>query len=320
MNQSLIPTTPADVHTIAQSLASSGYFKDASDATKAFVKVLAGAELGLPAFQSMSGIHIVQGKPSLGGGLIASLIKRSGKYNYRVVKHDATICQIEFTEGGQVIGESVFTMAEAKAANINMEWNREKGGWQEKATWKNFPKNMLFNRAMSNGAKWHCPDVFGGPVYTEGELEEAPVVQDTTAEVVESRRKPYEKEHEYQARIQPAAVEATVTTQPAAEPVKMSKKESAELMKALDEWNKAVGLMVSDPDQVHSPESYDKAAEALGKIPNLNREEKIKMFRGLVALAEEQGVDYDKETKRFYATPEAAEMAQQAIGEEVPIE
>jgi hypothetical protein len=29
---------------------------------------------------------------------------------------------------------------------------------------------MLFARAMSNGARWHCPDIFGGPIYTPEEL------------------------------------------------------------------------------------------------------------------------------------------------------
>jgi hypothetical protein len=29
---------------------------------------------------------------------------------------------------------------------------------------------MLFARAMSNGARWYCPDVFAGPAYTPDEL------------------------------------------------------------------------------------------------------------------------------------------------------
>jgi len=37
--------------------------------------------------------------------------------------------------------------------------------------WKKYPRNMLFSRAMSNGAKWHCPDVgAGAPIYTPDEL------------------------------------------------------------------------------------------------------------------------------------------------------
>ena len=36
--------------------------------------------------------------------------------------------------------------------------------------YKGFARNMLFARAMSNGARWFTPDVFGGPVYTPDEL------------------------------------------------------------------------------------------------------------------------------------------------------
>ena len=37
--------------------------------------------------------------------------------------------------------------------------------------WRKYPKNMLFARAISNGVKWHCPDVMNGqPVYTPDEM------------------------------------------------------------------------------------------------------------------------------------------------------
>ena len=38
-------------------------------------------------------------------------------------------------------------------------------------SWKHYPRNMLFSRAISNGAKWYCPDLFGGPVYTPDEMD-----------------------------------------------------------------------------------------------------------------------------------------------------
>jgi hypothetical protein len=38
------------------------------------------------------------------------------------------------------------------------------------ATWRQYPENMLFWRAMSNGVKMFCPDVFLAPVYTPDEL------------------------------------------------------------------------------------------------------------------------------------------------------
>jgi hypothetical protein len=66
-------------------------------------------------------------------------------------------CEIVFFENGSECGRSRFTLEDARRAGTK---NLEK-----------FPKNMLFARAMSNGVRWHCPDVTGsGPVYTPEEL------------------------------------------------------------------------------------------------------------------------------------------------------
>ena len=141
----------------AQAMVASGYFSDAKDIAQAVVKVMAGAELGLPPFASMTGIHVIKGKPTLGANLIASLIKSSGRYNYRVTEHTDDICKIAFYENGEKVGESVFSSQDAQRAGVQ---NMQK-----------FPKNMLFARAISNGARWHCPDIFSGAaVYTAEEL------------------------------------------------------------------------------------------------------------------------------------------------------
>lgn len=137
-------------------LAKSGFFQDARDASQAIVKVLAGRELGFGPIASMTGVYIVKGRPALSANLMAAAIKRSGRYTYRVVRLDDQACEIAFFENGQEIGRSQFTADDAKRAGTQ---NMDK-----------FPRNMLFARALSNGAKWFCPDIFGGPVYTPEEL------------------------------------------------------------------------------------------------------------------------------------------------------
>ena len=151
----LAPMSLSDLGTV---LARSGFFADARQANQAMVKVLAGKELGVGPITSMTGINIIKGKVSLSANLIAGCIKRSGRYNYRVAEQTAEKCSLEFTENGQVCGKSEFTIDDAKHAEIYG------------AMWKKYPQNMLFARAISNGAKWFCPDVFGGPVYTPDEL------------------------------------------------------------------------------------------------------------------------------------------------------
>lgn len=145
-----------DIMTMAKTFAESGMFADTRQAAQAFVKIQAGQEIGIAPFQAMSGIHIIKGKPTIGAGIIASKIKGSGKYDYRVIKQDDSLCSIDFYQGKEKIGNSSFTIAEAKKAGTQ---NLDK-----------FPKNMLFARAISNGVKWYCPDVFSGPVYVPEEM------------------------------------------------------------------------------------------------------------------------------------------------------
>ena len=87
MNTSLVSYNQEDftvMQSMAKTMAESGFFADIKQVAQAMVKIQAGRELGLPPFASMSGIHIVQGKPVLGANLIATMVKNSGRYDYRV--------------------------------------------------------------------------------------------------------------------------------------------------------------------------------------------------------------------------------------------
>ena len=145
-----------DIFRLGDVFARSGYFQDAREAQQAIVKILAGRELGIPPVAAMTGIYLINGRVALGANLIAAAIKRSGRYDYRVQRLDNEACEIVFFQGTERIGESTFTLADARKAGTK---NTEK-----------FARNMLFARAISNGARWHCPDIFGGPIYTPEEL------------------------------------------------------------------------------------------------------------------------------------------------------
>jgi len=178
----IIPDMP--VMELGSVLARSGYFNDAREAAQAVVKVLAGRELGFGPIASMTGFYIVKGHVSMSANLMGAAVKRSGKYDYKVTRLDNDGCSIAFYQGKEQLGESTLTMAEAKTAKMDQEWDKETKSWKPKFTWQNFPRNMLFARAMSNGVKWFCPDVTGGPVYTPEELGE--IVDGETGEVVKS--------------------------------------------------------------------------------------------------------------------------------------
>jgi hypothetical protein len=158
-----------DIMNISKAFYESGMFTDIKSIAQAMVKISAGQEIGIPPFASMTGIHIIQGKPTIGAGLIASRLKGSGKYDYRVVDASEKVCSIDFYQGNTKIGNSTFTIEDARKA---LTKNIDK-----------FPKNMLFARAISNGVKWYCPDIFSGPVYVPEEMQVVTTEEATHIEV-----------------------------------------------------------------------------------------------------------------------------------------
>lgn len=175
-----------DLARIGKMMAVSGYFQDAREAAQAAVKVQAGMEMGFGPFTSMTGIHIIQGRPSVGANLMASAVKTNPRYDYRVREMTDQACRIEFFEivngKRESIGVSEFTLADGKKAGTK---NLDK-----------FPRNMLFARAMSNGIRWFCPDAFNGStVYTPEELgadvdEDGNIIEIPRVEVIHPKAEP----------------------------------------------------------------------------------------------------------------------------------
>jgi len=151
----------AEVQTLGALLAKSGYFQDAKDAAQACVKVLAGQELGLPPIASMMGISLIKGKVTLSANLMAALIRQHG-YDFRVERLEQDGCTLSFlAKDGKELGKSTFTARDAQAAGIRGDM------------YNKYPRNMYFARAISNGARWFTPEIFGGvPVFSDGELGE----------------------------------------------------------------------------------------------------------------------------------------------------
>jgi hypothetical protein len=163
--QSLAVRQAIGVEKLGEIMFKSGYWQDTRSQAQAIVKILAGAELDFGPITSMNGVYIIEGKTTLAANLVGAAIQRSGRYRYRVVEHDDEHCTIDFFEivGGkrEKLGTSSFSQADARAADLLGKRTR---------MWEKFPRNMVFSRALTNGARWYTPDVFGGPVYTPDEL------------------------------------------------------------------------------------------------------------------------------------------------------
>lgn len=189
-------TTFDEVERAAKAMAISGFFADTRQASQAIVKIMAGRELGVGPFASMTGVNIIKGKPAFSANIMAACVKKSGRYNYRVTEMTDKGCTIEFMEKmdgkWQTGGVSSFSLEDAKKAGTQ---NLDK-----------FPRNMLFARAMSNGVRWFCPDVMNGSVaYTPEELG-ADVDQDGNVINVE----PVEAKPESVAEPEPVAEPMTI--------------------------------------------------------------------------------------------------------------
>ena len=130
----------AETQALGALLAKSGYFQDAREAAQAAVKVMAGAELGLPPIASMMGINIIKGKVALGAHLIAAQVRRHG-YDVRVKQLDTKGCVLLFLDKEDAkgkrgeLGESSFQEADAKAAKCFSEM------------YEKFPRNMYYSRS-----------------------------------------------------------------------------------------------------------------------------------------------------------------------------
>jgi hypothetical protein len=164
---SIQPLYPGlDIITLASHLAKSGYFSDAKSESQAIVKVLFGQEIGISPIASMTGIHVIEGKPSIGAGIMAAAIKKSKKYDFRIIVSNDFDCQLEFFEEGQSVGTLGMTIEEATAAGLTSN-----GYGKPKANWQRTPSDMLFARVISRGMRRFAPDVFSQTYYTPDELE-----------------------------------------------------------------------------------------------------------------------------------------------------
>ena len=167
-----LQTTPHEYDPIrcGEMFHKSGMFPDTKSAAQCATKLIVGQGMGLNAYDSMSGLNIIQGKVCLASNLMAAAIKRHPKYDYRS-ECDNERCKIIFYQeedrpghGGpmRILGTTIFKMEDAKRAGL--------GG----TAWTKYPSAMLFARCISKGYREHCPDALGNaPVYVEahGEFE-----------------------------------------------------------------------------------------------------------------------------------------------------
>ena len=174
----VIPEFLAEPMSLAEIFVKSGCFPDIKSQAQGVVKILAGREYGLTPIQSITELYMVNGRVAMSAKLIAAAIRKSGKYDYHIDKMDNEECVISFFEvtfGKETvkteIGKSTFTIKDAARAGI-----------VNKDVWKNYPKQMLYARAISTGGRAFCPDII--TAYTPEEAEDIVTVPTTETIVI----------------------------------------------------------------------------------------------------------------------------------------
>lgn len=121
--------------------------------------VLYGAELGLGPMQSLSSIHVIDGRPAAAPELMRALIARHG-HRLDVTESSDERCALH--------GQRADTGAEA-----TVTWtmaDAQRAGLAGKGAWKTYPRAMLLARATSELARMLFADVVAGLSYTPEEV------------------------------------------------------------------------------------------------------------------------------------------------------
>jgi len=177
--------TVSDAEKLAKTIALAEHGANALEksAGNNMLKIMIGEDMGIGPGAALRGIHIVKGKPELSGALWGALIDNSPDYKYRVIQTDDKVASIEFSrkeeQVWEVRGTETFTMDMAKVA-----------GLAGNDTYKKYPTNMLWWRAMSNGARKFCPGLTMGAAYAEGELSEGIELPPEPMKVVSPTKSP----------------------------------------------------------------------------------------------------------------------------------
>ena len=170
-DEALTPMTLEGLMTQAAMLVASGILpKGIRTPEAAAAIILTGRELGIPPMQSFRAIYIVNGKPTISTEHMAAMLLQAGIV-YNIDQLDTEGCTITFKRPGMIYTHS-FTKDDATKAGL----------WAS-GTWAKYPKDMLYNRCFSAGARKFAPDVLG-KMYTPEEIDPDGVTIDADGQTV----------------------------------------------------------------------------------------------------------------------------------------
>jgi hypothetical protein len=160
-------TIPAKI-AYARALAESGLLPGAYRKQPANIlwAVEYGDMLGLSTMAAITGVHVIDGKPTASAGLISALVRRAGhRLRVRGDGKSAT-CQIIRADDPGHVFEVTWTLRKNTGDNPSAEEAKLLG----KDVWQKYPAAMLKSRAITQCARDACEEALFGLHYTPEEL------------------------------------------------------------------------------------------------------------------------------------------------------
>lgn len=147
----------------AQALAASSLLPRAYQRQPANVLIAMqmGDALGIPPIQAINSIHVIEGKPTASADLIASLVRRAGhKLRIKEAPDGSSVtATLIRSDDPDFAFEATWTMAKAQQAGLT-----------GKGVWKQYPGQMLRNRAITEVCRQGAGDALFSVIYTPEEL------------------------------------------------------------------------------------------------------------------------------------------------------
>jgi len=153
-----------DVKEMAQTIAKSGLFPDINTTEKAFTLMMLCQAEGLHPMEALRRYNIISGRPAMkADAMLAEFNRRGGKVEW--LQHTDQIVKAKFTHpnGSSIIIEWTIE----RAAKIMQKGN----SLTKKDNWRNYPRQMLRARTISEGVRAVMPEVCVG-IYTPEEVSD----------------------------------------------------------------------------------------------------------------------------------------------------
>lgn len=170
-----------------------------------------GSMLGLHPMAALTGIHIIEGKPSLSANLLGGLVRNAG--------HRLRVSTTGSWDDGTFVARAVLIRSDDPDFEFVVEWTparAKRAGLHGKGNWNKYPEAMAKARAISEVIREGAPDVTLGASYTPEELGAQVEGEDGTPIELQAQRP-------QQSAAKPQAPIIDETPEPAPKPRKAEK-------------------------------------------------------------------------------------------------